>query len=295
MKAPVSIEASLPRRVTMILTLAVWAALGGFLISYLFPPHYTATATLLAEDHFVVIPVITVDFTQSVQTLGQNISTPSRLRPVIHALSLGRPESEGKLISEIQQHMYVEPVITTAKKEDSASSQQMLGLNVEYTDRDAVRAQRICDALTSLIVDENLRLGSDLAHTTVDFLPRQLKLAKDDLEHKRAQFRAISKSPSPRGPKEEATYEALALDYANAHAFYNDLLAKTNTAELSVGGVSQPPLGEHVLIDTADLPEAPSFPKRPLFSLCGLGAGLLLGSVVSFGYGFQSLLKSNSC
>jgi uncharacterized protein involved in exopolysaccharide biosynthesis len=199
------------------------------------------------------------------------------------------------LISEIQQHMQVEPAITTAKKEASTSNQPVLGLNVEYTDRDAVRAQRICNALTSLIVDENLRLGSDLAHTTVDFLPRQLKLAKDDLEHKRAQLRA-SKSPSPRSPKEEATYKALALDYANAHAFYKDLLAKTNTAELHVGGDSQPPLGEHVRIDTADLPEAPSFPNRPLFSLCGLGAGLLLGiGRLLMVYGFQSLLKSNSC
>ena len=157
--------------------------------------------------------------------------------------------------------MQVEPAITTAKKEASTSNQLVLGLNVEYTDRNAVRAQRICNALTSLIVDENLRLGSDLAHTTVDFLPRQLKLAKDDLEHKRAQLRAISKSPSPRSPKEEATYKALALDYANAHAFYKDLLAKTNTAELHVGGDSQPPLVEHVRIDTADLPESSLFHK----------------------------------
>lgn len=255
--------------VTVILTLAVCAALGGFLISYLFPPHYTATSTVLAEDHVVVIPVITADFAQIVQTLGQNILAPSRLRPVIHALNLGKPEDEGKLISEIQQHMRVEPAITTAKKEASTSNQPVLGLNVEYTDRNGVRAQRICNALTSLMVDENLRLGSDLAHTAVDFLPRQLKLAKDDLEYKRAQLRAISKSPSPRSPKEEATYKALALDYANAHAFYKDLLAKTNTAELHVGGDSQPPLGEHVRIDTVDLPEAPSFPNRPLFSLCG--------------------------
>ena len=59
MEAPVSIEASRPRRrVTVILTLAVCAALGGFLISYLFPQHYTATSTVLAEDHFVVIPVM---------------------------------------------------------------------------------------------------------------------------------------------------------------------------------------------------------------------------------------------
>jgi hypothetical protein len=61
-------------------------------------------------------------------------------------------------------------------------------------------------------VDENLRFSSELAHTASDSLPRQLKLAKDDLAHKRAQLRAISKSPSPRSPKEEAAYKALALN-----------------------------------------------------------------------------------
>src|SRR6202163_473502 len=102
--------------------------------------------------------------------------------------------------------MQVEPAITTAKKEASTSNQLVLGLNVEYTDRNAVRAQSICNALASLIVDEHLRLGSDLAHTTVDFLPRQLKLANNVLEHKQVQLRVTSKSPSPRSPKEEATY-----------------------------------------------------------------------------------------
>jgi len=264
-------------RVRVILTLALSAALGGFLISHLFPGRYTSTSTVLAEDTFAVIPIIPAYFAESVQTLSQNISTPSRLSPVIHALNLVKPEDEGKLISEIQQHTQVEPVITAAPQGVSSSHQPVLGLNVEYTDRNAVRAQRICDALTSLIVDENLRFSSFRARTTVDFLPRQLKLAKDDLEHKRAQLRAVSKSPSPRSPKEEATYKALALDYANARAFYKDLLAKTNTSELWVGGVSEPPLGEHVRIVPADLPEAPSFPNRPLFSLCGLGVGLLLG------------------
>lgn len=48
--------------VSVIPTLALSAALGGFLISHMFPLNYTVTSTLLAEGHFVVIPVITDDF-----------------------------------------------------------------------------------------------------------------------------------------------------------------------------------------------------------------------------------------
>lgn len=262
-------------RVTMILILALSAALGGFLISYLFPLHYTATSTVIAEVRFVVIPVITADFAQSVQRLRQHILAPSRLRPVIHALNLVKPEDEGELV--IQQHMQVEPVITTAKKASSANNQPVLGLNVEYTDINAARAQKVCNALAALIAEENLSSNSDITESISDFLSRLLKLAKDDLEQKRAQLRAISKSPSPRSPKEEATYEASALDYNQAQANYKDLMDKENTSELGVVAESQPPLGEQVHIVTADLPQTPSFPNRLLFFLCGLGAGLLFG------------------
>jgi uncharacterized protein involved in exopolysaccharide biosynthesis len=37
-------------------------------------------------------------------------------------------------------------------------------------------------------------------------------------------------------------------------------------------------MGEQMrIVSTADLPESPSFPGRPLFALGGVGAGLLLG------------------
>jgi uncharacterized protein involved in exopolysaccharide biosynthesis len=274
-------------RVTVIPALALSAALGGFLISYAFPPHYTARSTVVAEDHFVVPPVITADFAQSVQTLSQNVLAPSRLRPVIHALNLVKPEDEGKLVMDIQQHVQVEPVITATKmvvarsptdKKEVYANQRVLGLNVEYTDINAVRAQKICNALAALIVEENLRSNSDLTQDTSDYLGRQLKLAKDDLEHKRAQVLAISKSPSPRrSPKEEAAYKALALDYDKAKSNYKDLLAKENTSELGVVAEIEPLLGEQVHIVTADLPQTSSFPNRLLFSLCGLGGGLLFG------------------
>ena len=267
----------------VIATLALSGALGGFLISYLFPQRYTAKSTVLGE--VVVIPVVTDPFAQIVQTLGQNVLTPRRLRPLIQALNLGQPQDEDGLISEIQQHVQVQPMITTPKKEASASDQPMLGINVEYTSRNAVRAQNICNALASLIVDENLRLGSGAAYHTVEIHSRQLKLAQDELEHKRALLHAISESPLPRGPKEEATHKALALGYNNAQVRYKNLLAKQSTSELGIVGESEAPLGENVRVVAAVAPQAPSFPNRPLFALCGLFAGLLFGA--------SHLLRSN--
>src|SRR5208283_4161867 len=64
--------------------------------------------------------------------------------------------------------------------------------NVIYTDTDGARAQKICNAMTSMIVDENLRSRSEVAQSTTDFLGRQLEDAKrtvDDQDTKLAAFK----------------------------------------------------------------------------------------------------------
>lgn len=199
--------AMLRRRLKVILIPALLAPLAGFMVSHLFPPKYTSQSTVLVQGQTVpdsyVQPVITSDFTQRIQTLSQEVLAPSRLRPVIRSLNIVKPEEEGKLISEIQQNMTVEPVITSMsaaaaqasgskKKKPSASQEAVPGFNVNYTDSDPVRAQKICNAMTSLIVDENLRSRAEVAQGTTEFLARQVDDAKraiDEQDAKLANFK----------------------------------------------------------------------------------------------------------
>ena len=220
----VSIEAKRPRRrMKVILTLALSAALGGFLISYLFPAKYTSQSTVLVvgqkiPDNYVQ-PIITSDFTQRIQTLSQQVLSPSRLRPVIQSLNLVKPDDENKLIEDIQQNVHVEPVINAmsaaavqagmsgSKKEASATDVPVAGFNVEYTDSNAARAQKICNALTELILDENLKARGEVAKDTTDFLGKQVDDAKVALVEMDAHLLAISKDRSPRSPEAEAKYK----------------------------------------------------------------------------------------
>ncbi len=200
--------AMLRRRLKVILIPALVAPLAGFLVSFVLPPKYTSQSTVLVEGQKVpdnyVLPVITSDFAQRVQTLSQEVLSPSRLRPVIHALNLVKPEDEGKLIGQIQQNMQVEPVITTMSaaaaasptaktKKPSASNEPLPGFNVSYNDTDPVRAQKICNAMTSLIVDENLKSRSEVAQSTTDFLTRQVEDAKRALDDQDAKLAAFKK------------------------------------------------------------------------------------------------------
>src|ERR1019366_10369866 len=103
---------------------------------------------------------ITADFTQRIQTLSQQVLSPSRLRPVIQSLAIVKPDQENQLIDDIQHNMSVEPVITSMsaaavqagisgakKRKASATDQPVPGFNVNYTDSNAVRAQKICNGI----------------------------------------------------------------------------------------------------------------------------------------------------
>jgi uncharacterized protein involved in exopolysaccharide biosynthesis len=194
--------------------------------------------------------------------------------------------------------MAVEPVIPSmspaavqagvsgAKKEASATDEPVPGFNVEYTDSNAVRAQKICAALTSLIVDENLRSRAEVVQSITEFLSRQLAEAKNVLDEQDAMLAAFKKqymgklptdTRTAMSPSIEEQYKLLTRDNDNNEAFYKEMLAKKNSAALSASMENQQ-LGEQMHIAVAaGLPDAPDFPNRPLLALGGLGAGLLLG------------------
>jgi uncharacterized protein involved in exopolysaccharide biosynthesis len=198
--------AMLRRRLGVILIPALLAPLAGFAVSYFFPAKYTSQSTVLVDPQKVpdtyVQPVITSDFTDRIQTLSQQVLSPSRLRPVIESLALAKPDEENKLIEDIQHNMSVEPVITsmsaaglsaTKKKKPSATDEPVPGFNVNYTDSSAARAQKICNAMTSLIVEENLRSRAEVAQGTTDFLSRQVDDAKRALDEQDSKLAAFKK------------------------------------------------------------------------------------------------------
>jgi len=91
-------------------------------------------------------------------------------------------------------------------------------------------------------------------------------------------------------PAVEEQYKVLTRDYDTAQKNYQDLLAKRDASE-TTQDVEKSQLGEQFqLIGPADLPDAPSFPKRWLFAVGGLAAGLGLG----FGLAFLFEMKDDS-
>jgi polysaccharide chain length determinant protein (PEP-CTERM system associated) len=196
--------AMLRRRLKVILIPALLAPLAGFLVSYAFSPKYTSQSLVLVEGQRVpdnyVKPVITSDFTQRIATLQQQVLSQNRLRPMVERLGITKPEEQSKVISGIQSNMTVQPVIAAIaagsagkKGKPSANSVPVPGFNVVYTDSDPNRAQQICNEMTSLILEENLRTRAEVAQGTTDFLTRQLEDAKRDLDQQDAKLAAFKR------------------------------------------------------------------------------------------------------
>lgn len=195
----------LRRRLKMILIPALMAPLPAFLISYAFPPKYTSQSLVLVEGQKVpenmVQPVVSEDLTARVVTLQQQVLSQSRLRPMVERLYPGKSNQEvGEIIDGIRQNMTVEPVdadlapigSTTSKKKPSAQQTTLPGFHVGFTASNPQMAQQICNELTTLLVDENLKSVQAAASGTSDVLSRGLDDAKhnlDDLDAKLAEFK----------------------------------------------------------------------------------------------------------
>jgi polysaccharide chain length determinant protein (PEP-CTERM system associated) len=195
--------AMLRRRGWILLIPALLAPILGWLVSFAFPAKYTSQALVLVEGQKVptsmVEPVVTEDLTERIATLQQQVLSQSRLQPMLDRLKLSKNgRGEDDMIESIRANMTVEPVVTdlsqiggggVGKKKNQSP---VPGFYVQFTAPNAREAQQICNELTSLLLEENLKSRQDVARGTGDLLSRGLDDAKgtlDDLDAKLAAFK----------------------------------------------------------------------------------------------------------
>jgi polysaccharide chain length determinant protein (PEP-CTERM system associated) len=81
-------------------------------------------------------------------------------------------------------------------------------------------------------------------------------------------------------PLVQEQYKELTRDYQTAQTFYNTLLAQMNRAKMATDLERRQEGEQFVILDQPNLPDSPNFPKPILFTVAGLGAGLVLGLVI---------------
>ena len=81
-------------------------------------------------------------------------------------------------------------------------------------------------------------------------------------------------------PAVEEEYKSITRDNQTAQAFYDDLLKKMNDSKMATDLEKRQQGEQFRLMDEANLPEEPAFPKRGVFVTEGLAVGLFLGLLI---------------
>jgi polysaccharide chain length determinant protein (PEP-CTERM system associated) len=206
--------AMLRRRAKVILIPALLAPLAGFAVSYFFPPRFTSQSLILVEGQKVpenmVQPVVSEDLTARVATLQQQVLSESRLQPVVERLYPGKSSQDvAEIIDAIRLNMTVEPVMTDLEqigsngKPKPGQGSPVPGFYVNYTASNAREAQQICNELTTLMVDENLKNIQETATGTSDVLTKGLEDRKRELDDLDAKLAAFKKQYVGQLPEDE--------------------------------------------------------------------------------------------
>lgn len=190
------------RRLKVILIPALLAPLAGFMMSYLFAARYTSQSLILVEGQKVpegiVQPVVTADLSQRIASLQQQVLSQSRLQPMLERTGLVKPgQNMDDVIDGIRASMSIQPVLTEISplgpgKKPAPGTSPVPGFYVNYANPNPREAQQLCNELTSLLLEENLKSREDVARGTTDFLNKQVEDTKtklDDLDSKLATFK----------------------------------------------------------------------------------------------------------
>jgi polysaccharide chain length determinant protein (PEP-CTERM system associated) len=202
--------AILRRRAKVILIPALFAPLAGFLVSYVFTPKYTSQSLVMVEGQKVpanmVQPVVSEGLTERVATLQQQVLSQSLLQPVVERLFPAKNSAEvAAIIDQIRANMQVEPVVTTLEPATKGKPGQnpVPGFNISYTASSARQAQTICNELTTLFIDQNLKSVQEASKGTSDVIDRGLEDAKKNIDDMDAKLAAFKKQYAGQLPGEE--------------------------------------------------------------------------------------------
>jgi polysaccharide chain length determinant protein (PEP-CTERM system associated) len=131
----------------------------------------------------------------------------------------------------------------------------------------------------------NLNAPSRFDSPAVQQLRAQLHASEMGIQAKRAEQAQLSNAVRlyqdriASSPLVEEQYKALTRDYDTAKKFYDDLLVKSNQSKMATDLEREQQGQQFRVLDAANLPDEPTFPKRSIF----LGGGLFLGLALGFG------------
>lgn len=223
--------AILRRRWVLIAIPGLLGPIIGYGISRFLPERYTSQTLVLVQQQQVpdrfVLSVVNDDFNQRLSTMQEQILSRTRLQPVIEKHSLFKGNDSPKPMEDLVGLTRRALKIATVRTLGGQATDRVPGFTIAFTYHEPQTAQLVCQEITSMFIDENLRLRGEKASNTAKFLEGQLQDAQaklDDEDAKLAAFKARHIGQMPG--KEDANLGLLMSSNAQLDAT-TQLIART--------------------------------------------------------------------
>lgn len=223
--------AILRRRWVLIAIPGLLGPIIGYGISRFLPERYTSQTLVLVQQQQVpdrfVPSVVSDDFNQRLSTMQEQILSRTRLQPVIEKHSLFRASDAAQPMEDLVALTRSAIKIATVRTLGSQPSERVPGFTIAFTYHEPRTAQLVCQEITSMFIDENLRLRGEQASNTAKFLESQLAEAKRKLDDEDANLAAFKARHIGQMPgKEDANLGLLMSSNAQLDAT-TQLIART--------------------------------------------------------------------
>jgi len=205
---PADYLAMLRRRWMIVVLMAAIGAPLAYGISRFLPTRYKSQTLVLVEPPAVTIGVRELDpadIGQRLSSMQQQILSRTRLEPVIRQFGLFPQDinrvSMDELVERLQKAIDVTPVAPMAETRAS----NLPGFFVDVTLDDPRMAQQVCTTITSMFIEENLRISQQHSEVTTQFLSDQLAQAKKEMDDQDAKLAAFKSRYMGMLPDDEQT------------------------------------------------------------------------------------------
>jgi polysaccharide chain length determinant protein (PEP-CTERM system associated) len=206
---PADYIAMLRRRWLLILIFTVIGPPLAYGVARVIPAKYKSQTLVLVQPPTVsskiVEPVNTSDASERLASMKQQILSRTSLEPIIRQFGLYPNDvnrvSMDLLVERLQDAVEVTPVQPMAETQVN----NLPGFFVNVTLNDPRLAQQVCTAITSMFIEENLRISQQNSAMTTDFLSQQLQEAQKNLNDQDSKLAAFKSRYLNSLPDEEQT------------------------------------------------------------------------------------------
>jgi polysaccharide chain length determinant protein (PEP-CTERM system associated) len=180
--------------------LVVWGS------SWFLQPRYKSGTLILVEEPTMpknyVVPNVNDDLQGRLQSISQQILSRTRLLVIIDNLNIYNGKGQQKLTPDDKvERMRKDIDIELVRDHDQSIS----AFKIEFSASNPYVAQQVTSKLTSLFIDENLKVRQQQSEDTTSFIQSQLETARGNLAQQEAKVRNFQSSHEGELPTQQTT------------------------------------------------------------------------------------------